>query len=761
MLQLLIKYFIFLTSALLCFQINLAQNNSKTDRIIDAGWKFQSQSELKLRPASVPGCVHLDLLNNQVINDPFYETNEEKQAWIEMENWEYLNTFSISPKEFKNEHIELQFDGLDTEADVYLNDSLIIDANNMFRTWKLDVKSLLKLGENNLLVRFFSPVKACSKKLKGYPHQLPAGCENVKVKVSPFIRKAAYHFGWDWGPRFVTSGIWRPVHLILWNNCQINSVHCQTIKQDEEKAKVKVSVELASTSSSGTIDLMINQQSRKVKLKKGSIIILDTLHYSAKDFWWPNGSGEQTLQNINVEIRNDNLTVDAQQIKFGVRTIDLIQKKDSIGTSFSFNINGIPTFMKGANYIPQDLFLPRVSPNDYEKLIMKAKKAHFNMIRVWGGGIYESDYFYDLCDKHGILIWQDFMFAGSMYPIDKAFTETVLEEVSDNVIRLRNHPSIAIWCGNNEIEVAWNNWGWQKQYGWDEEATDKLWNKYNMLFKSAIPQLLAIHAPEVPYVSTSPLSNWGQSANFNHSSMHYWGVWHGKEPFDNFKKNVPRFMVEYGFQSFPDSTTLSTVINPNNMYLKSDAMSKRQKSYIGNSLITKHSEELFGKANTFSEYIINSQRTQANAYAIAIKAHRLRKGHCMGTLFWQFNDCWQGPSWSVIDYNKKEKLAYEKVKELYQPVVAFIEIINDSIRVSVVSDLLIDTDVQLKLIGVGNKSNIDLWEQQTRIPANQMQVVLHEKIEKIRQSHINLNQMRIEMKTAEGFGSSDQIELNQ
>ena len=190
-------------------------------------------------------------------------------------------------------------------------------------------------------------------------------------------------------------------------------------------------------------------------------------------------------------------------------------------------------------------------------------------------------------------------------------------------------------------------------------------------------------------------------------------------------------------------------------------MSKRQKSYIGNSLITKHSEELFGKANTFSEYIINSQRTQANAYAIAIKAHRLRKGHCMGTLFWQFNDCWQGPSWSVIDYNKKEKLAYEKVKELYQPVVAFIEIINDSIRVSVVSDLLIDTDVQLKLIGVGNKSNIDLWEQQTRIPANQMQVVLHEKIEKIRQSHINLNQMRIEMKTAEGFGSSDQIELNQ
>jgi len=761
LLQLQIKYSIFLISALFCFQNNLAQNNSKTDRIIDAGWEFQSQSEMKLRPASVPGCVHLDLLNNQIINDPYFETNEEKQAWIEMENWEYHNTFSISPKEIKNEHIELQFDGLDTEADVYLNDSLIIEANNMFRTWKLDVKSLLLLGKNKLLIRFYSPVHAYSEKLKNYPYPLPAGCEDVNIKVSPFVRKAAYHFGWDWGPRFVTCGIWRPIHLSMWNNCQINSVHCQTISRNEQKAKVKVSVEIESSSSSGTIDLMINQHSRKIKLKKGTITIQDTLYYRAEDFWWPNGSGAQILQNINIEIRNNNLTVDDYQMKFGVRTIDLIQKSDSIGTSFSFDVNGIPTFMKGANYIPQDLFLSRVSPQDYETLIMKAKNAHFNMIRVWGGGIYESDYFYDLCDKHGILIWQDFMFAGSMYPINKAFTETVLEEVSDNVKRLRNHPSIAIWCGNNEIEVAWSNWGWQKQYGWDAEASDQLWTDYNTLFKSDIPQLLSKYAPEIPYVSTSPLSNWGELANFNHSSMHYWGVWHGKEPFANFKKYVPRFMVEYGFQSFPDSITLSTAINSENMNLESDAMNKRQKSYIGNNLITKHSEALFGKANTFSEYIINSQKTQAKAYAMAIKAHRLRKGHCMGTLFWQFNDCWQGPSWSVIDYHKKEKIAYQKIKELYQPVIAFVEIIDDSVQVSVVSDLLKDIYVQLKLIGVQNNTKIDLWEQEILVHANQMQIILHEKIKKLSTSNIKLNQLRIEMKTAEGFNSSDEIDWNQ
>lgn len=759
MLQLQIKYLPILALSALCFHGSLAQNISKSDRIIDSSWEFQSESEMKSRPAIVPGCVHLDLLNNKVIADPYFENNEKKQHWIELENWEYNSTFVLSSKEYEKEHIELQFEGLDTRAKVYLNDSLVIEADNMFRTWIASVKSTLKVGKNKLKVCFYSPINTYAEKVHNYPYELPAGCENVEVKVSPFIRKAAYHFGWDWGPRFVTCGIWRPVHLISWNECRINTIQCQTIDQTEFGAKVKVSIEIESTSVNGDVDLYINQHSRRVHLKKGPITIIDTLHYRAEEFWWPNGSGKQTLQDINIEIRKEHITIDSRKIKFGVRTVELIQEKDSMGTSFYFKVNGISTFMKGANYIPQDLFLSRVTPENYESLIIKAKNAHFNMLRVWGGGVYESDYFYDLCDKYGILIWQDFMFAGSMYPIDEAFKETVLAEVQDNVKRLRNHPSLALWCGNNEIEVAWENWGWQKQYGWHEEAADQLWNNYSALFKTAIPQLLSDNSPNIDYVSTSPLSNWGKPDNFNHSSMHYWGVWHGKEPFTNFQKNVPRFMVEYGFQSFPDSATLSAIIEPENMQLESAVMTNRQKSYIGNSLITKHSEELFGKSKTFNDYIQNSQKTQAEAYAMAIKAHRLKKGHCMGTLFWQFNDCWQGPSWSVIDYNRKEKVAYSRIKSLYQPVVAFIEEINDSLRISVVSDLLNDIGAQLKLIGIAQLENVVLWEHQVVVSANNMHVVLNEPKDKISDSAFVFDRIRVEITTSNGFEFTDEISL--
>lgn len=723
-------------------------------------WEFQSQSEAVLRPASVPGCVHLDLLRNNIIQNPFYENNELKQRWIEYENWEYLTEFNLSSKEHSNQHIELEFEGLDTRADVYLNDSLLIKADNMFRSWKVEVKNQMKIGKNKLKVIFYSPVNYYKDQVNDYPHRLPSGCETVEVQVGPFIRKAAYHFGWDWGPRFVTCGIWKPVRLNFWNKSRIKNINCSTIQNNGEPVSVEVQVEVES-SEEGKVGIAINGEKQDVKLDSGVNYVTTTLEYSTHDLWWPNGFGDQTLQTIHVELYDSLQTIQEKSIQYGVRTIELVNEPDSIGTSFYFKVNGEPIFIKGANYIPQDVFLTRVTDEDYEKLILQAKQANFNMLRVWGGGVYEKDIFYDLCDKHGILVWQDLMFAGSMYPITESFRRNVLEEVKENVIRLRNHPCLALWCGNNEIEVAFNNWGWQGQFGWNQSDSEALWEGYQSLFQDAIPRLLKKESPLINYVSTSPLSNWGKAKNFNHGSMHYWGVWHGKEPFKNFKKNVPRFMVEYGFQSFPDSTALSSSIGPDHFSLDDTVMKNRQKSYIGNDLIVLHSEELFGKASSFSDFIKNSQKTQAVAYKTAIKYHRLNRKHCMGTLFWQFNDCWPGPSWSVIDYYKNEKPAFDAVSDMYRPLVAFVELINDSIKVTAVSDQANTAFVTLTLTAQSDNDQNELWKKQLDVSPNGSQVVLFKPLDDFEIQTSLFQSICIELESSDQYNFSDTIKLHQ
>ncbi len=322
-------------------------------------------------------------------------------------------------------------------------------------------------------------------------------------------------------------------------------------------------------------------------------------------------------------------------------------------------------FMKGANYIPQDVFLPRVEKGQYERLISQVKRANMNMIRVWGGGIYEEDIFYDLCDKNGILVWQDFMFAGSLYPDDDEFKTNIKEEVKENIQRLRSHPCLAVWCGNNEIEVAWKNWGWQKQYGYSSQDSIEIWSNYQSIFQEMIPDLVTQYHPESNYTSTSPLSNWGTPENFNHSSMHYWGVWHGREPFEAFENNVGRFMSEYGFQSFPELKTLQKVIPDSSLYWDSPALKHRQKSYIGNGLILKHINQYYAEPESFEDFLRLSQETQAKGMGMAIQSHIDGYPHCMGSLFWQLNDCWPGPSWSVLDYYGNKKAAYQVVKEKF------------------------------------------------------------------------------------------------
>jgi len=664
---------------------------------LHTNWKFSNANDSAWYPATIPGVVHTDLLANKLIKDPFWGTNELDLQWIEKEAWNYQTEFELSKNQTDQEHIELEFEGLDTYASVFVNGVKVITANNMFRNWKADVKPFVKVGDNLLEVKFTSPLNYNRTKVLNYPYQLPSGNETVDLKVSPFTRKAAYHFGWDFSPRFVTSGIWKDVKLTTWSNARILDVFVQTDSIESNNAYLTYEVEIEASLKAKGYSLLVNGAELPISLKAGKNIIKFQESVENPTLWWPNGRGEATLHNLVVQLKKEDFLLDEISQKYGIRTIELINERDSIGTSFYFKVNGEPVFMKGANYIPQDVFLPRVSEDQYRKLTKQVKDANMNMLRVWGGGIYEKDIFYDLCDKNGILVWQDFMFAGSLYPNDSAFLENVKQESIENVKRLRKHTSIALWCGNNEIEVAWGNWGWQNQFGYSPSDSVEIWDNYRSMFQSLLPNVVKELNPKVNYVSSSPLSNWGTPENFNHGSMHYWGVWHGRELFESFKKKVGRFMVEYGFQSFPSMETIRTFAVDSSFSLKSATMLNRQKSYIGNGLMTKHISNWFDAPTYFTDFVDKSQRTQAIGMQLAIQAHRQQSPHCMGTLFWQLNDCWPGPSWSVIDYYGTEKVAYETVKQNYKPLIAIVDL--DKKDIDIISDLNIDFDGTLEIEG--------------------------------------------------------------
>jgi len=626
-------------------------------------WEFYHYKTKQWYPATVPGVIHTDLLANNLIESPYWENNEQELQWIETLDWKYRTTFEVNKEQLEDDRIEIVFEGLDTYANVKLNGEIIISSSNMFREWKANIKSLLKIGKNILEVEFYSPMLFNKEKYDHYPYDLPSGCETLDPKMSSFTRKAAYHFGWDWAPRFVTCGIWRPVEINTWNEARITNIYCFTKNIDKNLATINTQITIETDVSQPTPYIIeIDGEKREHILKQGVNEIDYEFEIENPKLWWCNGLGEAHLYNLDVKLYADKSLIDKKTERYGIRTIELVNEEDSIGTSFYFKLNDQPVFMKGANYIPQDVFLPRVTDEQYTKLLSDVKEANMNMLRVWGGGIYENDIFYDLCDEKGILVWQDFMFAGSMYPVDSAFLDNVEQEVTQNIIRLRNHPCIALWCGNNEIEVAWENWGWQKQYNYSPKDSSEIWNGYTQLFHNLIPKLCNELDPDRDYTPSSPSSNWGTAENFNHGSMHYWGVWHGKEPFENFEKNVGRFMVEYGFQSFPNMATIRTFAADSSLNLDSETMRNRQKSYIGNGLITKHIEQYYDTPKTFEDFVKLSQETQAKGMQMAIQAHLKNQPHCMGSLFWQLNDCWPGPSWSVIDYYGNKKVAYNVVK---------------------------------------------------------------------------------------------------
>lgn len=625
-------------------------------------WTFNKEGETKKNKATIPGTVHTDLFANQLIPDPFFGANEKQLQWIENENWEYETSFSLSEKEISNENIELEFDGLDTYATIYLNGKMVLVTENMFWKWTISVKKQLKKGKNHLKIIFQSAVEKGKEEAEKLSFTLP---EKERV----FVRKAQYQFGWDWGPRFVTAGIWKKVQLKFWNSATIGNINYRQVELNEQKGILEFTTEIR-VSEVKTIQLKINEKSETFHLKKGTNKVKLEYEISNPKRWWCNGLGLPHQYEFHFTLEQNHKIKDSKELKIGLRTLELVQEKDTFGISFYFKLNGKPVFMKGANYIPQDSFIPKQSPSSYYELVQNARKANMNMLRVWGGGVYADDEFYNACDANGILVWQDFMFACAMYPGDEKFVENIKQEVIDNVNRLQNHPSIAIWCGNNENDEGWHNWGWQKQFNYSQADSTQIWNDYKRVFHEMIPQTLdsLLSKEKNIYWPSSPSIGWGRKESLSQGDSHYWGVWWGKEPFEIYKKKVGRFMSEYGFQGMPNMETLEKVIPKEDFNFYSEAFKNHQKHPTGFETINEYMARDFPVPSALEKYNYVSQILQAYGMKIAIEAHRLAKPYCMGSLYWQLNDCWPVTSWSTLDYYGNWKASHYQVKESFAPI---------------------------------------------------------------------------------------------
>lgn len=688
---------------------NTITAQSMLNQKIDKNWEFRQLSLGKWLPATVPGTVHTDLMANGVIEDPFYRTNETTQQWIDKVAWEYITTFEATDEVINKNIINLVFKGLDTYASVYLNSKKILVSDNMHRIWKADIKKEIKKGENILHIVFDSPIQRGMVELEKYGLLLPATndqSENGGMganKVSVFTRKAGYHYGWDWGPRLVTSGIWRDVILEAADEILVEDLFIKQNSVNAQSASLSALVNLKSEEAGNYTLSLINKNDGKVlnktnvNIAKGDNTVSVDATIRKPQLWWPAGMGKQNMYQLEIQIAKNNKVVATKSIATGLRTVELVREKDQWGEAFYFKVNNIPMFAKGANYIPNDSFLPRVGKAGYEKVVADAVNANMNMLRIWGGGIYEDDYFYQLCDENGILIWQDFMFACSMYPGNEEFLENVKEEAIDNVVRLRNHPCIALWCGNNEINLAWHyysdgGWGWKHNYTAPEQ--EMINDAYLAIFHEVIPSVLNEYSYGIDYWPSSPQAGYEAHEHASETNtsgdMHYWGVWHSLHPFSDYDKYKARFMSEYGFQSFPEFETVKKYALPEDYDIESTVMSSHQRSGIGNLRIREYMGQEYNVPADFEQFLYMSHVLQAKGIKAAIEAHRRARPYCMGTLYWQINDCWPVASWSSTDYYHNWKAMHYMAKKAFEPVVLSITKEDDKVKVYAISDRLKD-----------------------------------------------------------------------
>lgn len=707
----------------ICF--SQIHNHPKKKILLHEGWEFRRLGSDDWYPASVPGSVHTDLQACGRIPDPFYRSNEQGLQWIGKTDWEYSCEFQLSDNLLDYSNIELVFEGLDTYADVFVNGELILTADNMFRRWRMPCKKYLRVGLNSLRIRFESPINKILPIMENIPYRLPAGNDQGE-KTSVYTRKAPYQFGWDWGPRFVTCGIWRPVYLEAWDWVRIDNVYLRQDGLSEESAQLTAAVEILSTKPAA-VEISIGSENNSFvearqdfKLKRGVNYVSIPLEINNPILWWPNGYGEQHLYSISTQVLLDGEQIDSTTTRIGLRSVELRQKSDQWGKSFEFVVNGIPIFAKGGNWIPADSFPSRMTPQRYRHLLGSCAAANMNMVRVWGGGIYEDTVFHEICDELGLMVWQDFMFACSMYPGDPEFLENVRSEAIDNVKRLRNHPCIVLWCGNNEVETAWFNWGWK------ERLPAGVWHDCEKIFHEILPEVCAVYDPSRPYWPSSPSSEGEDAPNSQQmGDTHYWDVWHGAKPFDDYESHLPRFCSEYGFQSFPMLKTVSSFALPEDHSIESPVMTAHQKHSRGNQLIREYMLRHYPEPKDFESFLYVSQVLQAEGIKIGAEHFRRIKPRCMGSLYWQINDCWPVASWSGIDYFGRWKALHYYAGRFYNGILVSPNEENGVIKVYVVSDITesIAARLDVKLMDFGGhvskKFNSDI-----AIKPNSSEVVL-------------------------------------
>ena len=690
-------------------------------------WKFRKSGSTMWLPANVPGCVHTDLLDNKKIPDPFYQKNELDVKWVENENWEYVSSFIVSGDIISCNNIELEFLGLDTYADVYLNDSLILKTDNMFISYSAPVKKYLEKGQNFLRIFFHSAVKVGMEKLKKVPYTIMAANENApeNERTNVYTRKAPFHYGWDWGPRLVTCGVWKPIKIKAWNQSIIEDIFIKPVKISSDKADYKVIAEVK-TNEIDQVDFELWVDDKKVAnanektINPGTNFVDIDFSIIKPELWWTNGLGGQKLYYVELRMLSKNKAIQSVSDRIGVRTIELVREKDSIGNSFKFRLNGVDVFMKGANYIPSDIFLTRNTVENYKRVVNDAVNANMNMLRFWGGAIYESEEMYDLLDENGILAWNDFMFACNMQPNDSIHLQNIKKEAEYNVKRLRNHPSIALWCGNNENLRAWNDWGWPAKV--TKEQADELWDVYEKIFYNILPQAVQKYHPEITYWPSSPQGENNTPSNPKSGDEHDWRIWFGDVPFSTYAENTSRFISEYGLQSFPEMKTIKAFASDQDLTYRSSIMEHRQRSnmpwiapgFNGNEMINTYIKRYYKEPKDFESFVYLSQVMQAEGVKFAVETHRRKMPFTMGSLYWQINDCWPTMSWSSVDYFGRWKALHYTVKKAFQPVYPIIFREKDLIQVAVVSDKLKPEDlvIEAKLLDFDGK---EIWKNEKKI----------------------------------------------
>ncbi|MHA1699371.1 MAG: beta-mannosidase [Promethearchaeota archaeon] len=710
-------------------------------------WRLiQEERQLDL-PVSIPTTVFEALIENNVIDDPFHGLNEKKVSWVHESSWKYRTMFRIDDDIYSHDNVLLQFNGLDTIAEIHLNGEMIGKANNMFMVHEFNVKDHLVTGDNHLEVVFHSPTKTAKALMKKNRIYLGQPFSKVALPGVSYLRKAQYSFGWDWGPKLPDVGIFKPVQLVCFDAVRIRSTNIRqefhynkdplsNLKSNDfqglkvQRVKLKVGIELDLSIPTDSL-VNANLKSRVELVTTDGKSYRDECQIRSSDLeveftienpvlWWTHDLGEPNLHDLKVTVFKDEEIIDKLDLKIGIRDIRLVREPDEWGETFFFMLNGVPIFARGANWIPVDSFIARGKKKGlYQQLLKDARKTNMNMIRVWGGGLYEDDVFYNLCDKIGLLVWQDFPFACAIYPTSKEFIENVTREAIQNIKRLRIHPSLALWCGNNEVEQLMGIYlgitCWASFFRYFKLVNKKEFiSAYNNMFEEILPDLVRKHDKTRAYWPSSPSNGIENKKrgliNSNSPSTgdsHFWKVWHQGAPFSEYRKFYSRFMSEYGFESFPSMKTIASFCPKNQYRFNSPIMKNHQKNLAGNKLILRYIKRRFRIPAEFEKQVMLSQITQAEAIEYGIEHWRRNRTRfrCMGSLYWQLNDCWPVASWSSIDYYGRWKALNYIAKRAYEPIFPSVEESPRAVRFWITNDKVEPCSGKYEWVMMDSKGN--------------------------------------------------------